>query len=124
MGFCSGKNPDIGTLKKERGGIFSDYCTEIFKAKFLLYVNEVLFLMVKMSLKDTYLGVSTPTVLTNEVFTCRKNYFDKDTQVMVNQSINDFYTQFPFNIDALPLDIVLLLVIAATFFNNLSPDFR
>ena len=53
-----------------------------------------------------------------------ENYFDKDTQVMVNQSINDFYTQFPFNIDALPLDIVLLLVIAATFFNNLSPDFR
>ena len=39
----NGRNPDIGTLKKDRGDIFSECCAEIFKAKFLCYVNEVLF---------------------------------------------------------------------------------
>ena len=49
-------NIDIDTLKKYRGEIFPEYCTEIFKEKFLHYVNEVLFEMVKTALKDTYLG--------------------------------------------------------------------
>ena len=34
----NGRNPDIGILKKEsegKGGIFSEYCTKIFKEKFL-----------------------------------------------------------------------------------------
>ena len=56
----NGINPDIGKLKKERGEIFSECCTKIFKAKFLRYVNEVLFEMVKTALKDTYLGGKTP----------------------------------------------------------------
>ena len=42
-----GINPDIGTVKKDRGEIFSECYTELFKAKFLRYVNEVLFEMVK-----------------------------------------------------------------------------
>ena len=35
----NGSIPDIGTLNKDRGDIFSECFTEIFKAKFLLYVN-------------------------------------------------------------------------------------
>ena len=68
----NGRNPDIGTLKKDRGEIFSECCTEIFKAKFLRYANEVIFEMFKTSLKDTYLGVTTPTALQNEVSIFRK----------------------------------------------------
>ena len=67
--FENGRNPDIITFKKDRGDIFSEYCTEIFKEKFLRYVNEVLFEMVKTSLKDTYLKGKTPTSLKNEVYT-------------------------------------------------------
>ena len=52
----NGRKPDIGTLKKEKGEIFSEFFTESFKAKFLRYINEVLFEMVKTDLKDTYLG--------------------------------------------------------------------
>ena len=43
------RNPDIGTLKKDRGGIFSECCKEIFKEIFLHYVNEVLFARVFFS---------------------------------------------------------------------------
>ena len=53
--------PYIGTLKKYRGDIFLECCAEIFKAKLLLYVNEVLFEMIKTSLKDKYLGGKTLT---------------------------------------------------------------
>ena len=38
----NGQKPDIGTLKKYRGDIFSECCTESFKAKFLRYFNGVL----------------------------------------------------------------------------------
>ena len=40
---------------------------------------------------------------------------------MVNQSLNYFYTQFLFKIDALPRDELFTLDISATFSNNLSP---
>ena len=59
------RKPDIGTLKKEMGDIFSECFVEIFKENFLRYVNEVLFLMVKISLKYTYVGGTTPTALKN-----------------------------------------------------------
>ena len=49
-------------------------------------------------------------------------YYDKETQVMVNQSLNEFYTCFLFKIDALPQYVVLPLDISATFFKFLSPD--
>ena len=39
----NGRKPDIGTLKKDRGDIFSEFCAESFKANFIRYVNEVLF---------------------------------------------------------------------------------
>ena len=61
----NGRNTDIGTLKKDKGGIFSEWCAKIFKAIFLSYVNEVLFEMVKTALKDSYLGGKTPTALQN-----------------------------------------------------------
>ena len=61
----NGRKPDIGTLKKEKGGIFLECCTDSFKEKFLRYVNEFLFEMVKTALKDTYLGGTTPTALQN-----------------------------------------------------------
>ena len=87
-------NPDIGTLKKYRGAIFLESCAEIFKTKFLHYVNEVLIEMVKISLKDTYLVGTNPTELQNEVSTCRKMYYDRETRVIVNQSVNEFYIWF------------------------------
>ena len=51
-------------------------------------------------------------------------YYDKETQIMVNQSVNEFYTQFLFKIDAQPQDVVLLVDIVTTFFKNWSPDMR
>ena len=118
----NGINPDIGTLKKDRGDIFLECCAENFKANFLRYVNEVLFEMVKTALKDTYLGGTTPTALQNEASTCRKMYYDIETRVMVNKSVDEFYTRFLFKIDALPHDVAFPLDISATFFNNLSTD--
>ena len=59
----NGRNPDIVTLKKDRGDILLDCFAETFKAKFLCYVNKVLFEMVKTVLNDTYLGGTTLTAL-------------------------------------------------------------
>ena len=120
----NGRNPEIGTLKKEKGDIFSEICTESFKAKFLWCVNEFLSEMIKKSLKDTHLGTTTPTELQNEVATCWKVYYEKDNQVMINQLVNEFYTCFLFKIDALPQEVGFLLDTATAFFNNLSPDVR
>ena len=61
----NGINPDIGTLKKEKGDICLEFCIESFKAKFMRYVNELQFEMVKTDLNYTYLGVTTPTALQN-----------------------------------------------------------
>ena len=47
----NGRKPYIGTLKKDRGKTFLEGCAGIFKAKFLCYVNEVLFEMVKNPLR-------------------------------------------------------------------------
>ena len=80
--------------------------------------------MVKKSLKDTYLGVTTPTSPQNEVSTCQHIYYDRETLIMVNQSVNDFYTQSLFKIDALPQDVSFSLDIAATLSNNLSTEVR
>ena len=49
-------------------------------------------------------------------------YYDIETRVMVNKSVNEFYTRFLFKIDAPPKDVAFLLDVAATFFNNLSPE--
>ena len=76
------------------------------------------------ALKDTYLGGTTPTELQNEVSTCRKMYYDKENKVIINQSVNEFYTRFLFKIDALLQGVGLLLKISATFSNNLIPDVR
>ena len=81
----NGINPEIGTLKKEKREIFSEGCTESFKAKYLRYVNEVLFEIVKTALEGTYVGVSTPIELQSEVATCRKIYYYKENQVKLNQ---------------------------------------
>ena len=43
---------------------------------------------------------------------------------MVNQSVNKFYTRLLFKIESPPQDVVLILDIDATFFNNLSPSIR
>ena len=80
--------------------------------------------MVKTALRDTYLVGTTPKALKSEVSTCRKIYYDRDTRVMVNQSVNEFYTRFLFKIDALPQDVSLPLDIAENLFKNLSPDVR
>ena len=80
--------------------------------------------MVQTFLKDTYLGITTPTELQNKVATCRKMYYDKENRVIINQFVNEFYTWFLFKIDALTQEVVFPLDIAATFFNNLGPDVR
>ena len=46
----NGRNPYIGTLKKEEGKILSECYSKIFNEKFLRYVNELLFEMVKTDL--------------------------------------------------------------------------
>ena len=114
----NGRNPEIGTLKKDKGDIFSGCCIESFKSKFLQYVNEVLFEMVKKALKDTHLWGTTPIALQNEVTTYRKIYYDKDN------SVNDLYTRFLFKIYSLQQEVRFLLDISAIFFNKLSPDIR
>ena len=98
----NGRKPDISKLKKNRSDIFSECCAESFKVKFIRYVNEVLFEMVKTDLKDTYMVVTTPTSMQNEVSTRQQIYYDIETYVMVNQSVNEFYTRFLFKIDARP----------------------
>ena len=77
--------------------------------------------MVRTALKDTYLGGKNPTELQNEVSTYRQMYYDRETRVMINQSVNEFYNRFLFKADALPHNVAFQLEIAATFFNNLSP---
>ena len=67
------------------------------------------------------MGGGNPTALQNEVSTCRKMYYDRETRVMVNQSVNEFYTRFLLKIDAPPQYVAFPLDIAATFFKKLSP---
>ena len=51
-------------------------------------------------------------------------YYDRETQVLVNQSVNEFYTCSLFKNDTIPQDVSFPLDIAATFFKNLSPHVR
>ena len=44
--------------------------------------------MVKTDLKDTYLEGTNPPALQNEVSTFQKFYYDGETRVMFNQSVN------------------------------------
>ena len=68
-----------------------------------------MFEMVKIALNDIYVGETTPTALKNEVSTYRKMNCKKETRVMVNKSVNDFYTRFLFKMDALPQDVAFPL---------------
>ena len=43
---------------------------------------------------------------------------------MINQSVNEFYIQFLFKIDALLQKVGFPLDIPTKFFNNFSPDVR
>ena len=52
--------------------------------------------MVKTALNYTYIGGGTPTALQNEVSTWRKLYYDKETRVIIKQSVNEFYTRLLF----------------------------
>ena len=51
-------------------------------------------------------------------------YYDRETHVMFNQSVNKFYTRLLFKIDSPSQDVTFPLDIAATFFKNLIPDGR
>ena len=51
-------------------------------------------------------------------------YYNNDTWVIFNQSVNEFYTRFFFKIDALSQDFIFPLELSAVFFNNLIPDVR
>ena len=80
--------------------------------------------MVKTVLEDKYVGGKIPIALKNEASTCRKMYYDRYNFVMVNHSVNEFYTRFLFALDAIPQDVAFPLDFAATIFKNLSPDAR
>ena len=80
--------------------------------------------MVKIVLKDTYVGGKTPTALKNEVATCRKLYCDRENQIMINLSVNWFYICLLFKIDVLLQEVGFPLDISAKFFNNLRHDVR
>ena len=49
-------------------------------------------------------------------------YYEKYTQFMVNQSVNEFYNRFFFKIDALPKDVLLPMETATKFLNNLISE--
>ena len=69
--------------------------------------------------------VGTTTIsLKNEVSICRKMYYDKETWVVVNLSVNEFYTRFLFRIDALQHDSAFPLGITANFFKKFITDVR
>ena len=50
-------------------------------------------------------------------------YYDKQTWFIVNQSVNEFNTQFMIKFYWLSQDDMFPLDIVATFFKNLSPYF-
>ena len=66
----------------------------------------------------------TPIALKIEVSICGQMYGDKETWVVVNKSVNEFYTWLPFKIDALPQGAAFPLDNAAILFNNLIPGVR
>ena len=66
----------------------------------------------------------TPTDPQIEVSIFRNIYCDRETRVMLNQSLNYYHTQFLFKTDALSQDVAFPLDIDATFFNNLNPGVR
>ena len=80
--------------------------------------------MVSITLKDTHLGGITTTALQNKISTFQTMYYDKDTRIMVDQPVNNFYTQLLFKIEASSQDVEFPLDIAATFLNNLIPEIR
>ena len=49
-------------------------------------------------------------------------YYDKENQLVIDRSVNEFCTRLLFKIDALPQEVRSPLDISTTFFNNLSPD--
>ena len=51
-------------------------------------------------------------------------YYDRETQIIFNHSVNEFYTRILFKIDALSQDVAFPLGITETFLNNLIPDVR
>ena len=51
-------------------------------------------------------------------------YYDTENQVIINQSVKDFYIHFLFKIDALLQIVVLPLDINSTLFKKLCPDVR
>ena len=71
-------NSDIGTLKKYRGDLFSEYCTKIFKTKFLRYVNELLFEMVKNSYRIYIWAGQLP-------HNCKMRYLHSDKCIMIER---------------------------------------
>ena len=77
--------------------------------------------MVKTALEDTYLRGTTPKSLKNEASKFWKMYYDRETRVMVYQSVNEFYTWSLFKNNVLPHDVAFPLKISATFFKNRVP---
>ena len=120
----NGRKPDIYTIEKQRGDVFSECCAERSKERLLWHANCVLFIRLNAYLKYASLGGFNTTALENKMYKYHQVYYYKETQVKVNQSVNIFYTRLLFKIDAIPQDEVFLLDIAANIINNLSTDVR
>ena len=49
-------------------------------------------------------------------------YYDKETLVIFNKLVNDFYSRFLFNIDSLSQDVLFLFSLMIFFSNNSIPE--
>ena len=49
-------------------------------------------------------------------------YYDKETLVMFNKLVNDFYSRFLFKIDSLSQDVLFLFSLMIFFPNNSIPE--
>ena len=69
--------------------------------------------MVITALNDK-LGRNNSPSTENGFSTWRQMYYDIENNIMVNQSVNEFYTRLFFKIDAITQDVALLLDVAET----------
>ena len=49
-------------------------------------------------------------------------YYDKETLVIFNKLVNDFYSRFLFKIDSLSQDVLFLFSLMIFFSNNSIPE--
>ena len=71
--------------------------------------------MVKTAFKGYIFGRKNSHSTEKCVIYMPEMYYDKETLVMFNQQVNEFYIRLQLKIDKFPQDVVLTLDIAAKF---------